>query len=142
MQVSDKASRFLLKKRGHTGWKEKLLYYGAIPKEVEYEHYYSFKITRVFYFISTATLFDSFITACIVLNTFVLALDRFPEMPEGEQNTLNAFNLFFTAVFTIEVVVKFIGLRYNVYLSDKFNILDLVTVVLSLVELCLPKGDE
>ena len=73
-----------------------------------------------------------------MLNTFVLALDRYPDMPKTEQTVLQGFNLFFTAVFTIEVVVKMIGLRPNKYLKDKFNLLDLVTVVLSLVELCLP----
>ena len=51
------------------------------------------------------------------------------------------FNLFFTAVFTVEVVIKLVGLGGSKYFAEKFNILDIVTVVMSLVEFTLPKEE-
>ena len=118
--------------------------YSPIPRETEADKkYYSYGVTRFFFIIATANLFDTFITICIICNTFVLALDRFPEMPKNEMTVLSNFNLFFTAVFTIEVVFKITGLGPSKYFKgDKFNLLDIVTVLLSLVELCLPSDEE
>lgn len=141
--MSKKARDIIQSSQGKTTTLEKLSQCGKVPDETESDKkYYRSCITSSFYKAATANLFETFITVCIVLNTFVLALDRYPEMPNSQLEILNGFNLFFTAVFTIEVVVKMVGLRYNKYLKDKFNILDLVTVVLSLVELALPSSDE
>ena len=71
----------------------------------------------------------------IVLNTLVLSLDRYPESSDDEKNTLYIFNLIFTFVFTSEVAVKMIGLGYKTYISDRYNIFDLIVVLFSIVEL-------
>lgn len=143
LQVSKEARDIIQRRQGKTTWVDDLKRYGKVPDDTESDKkYYRSCLTRSFYKLATANLFETFITVCIVLNTFVLALDRYPEMPNSQLEVLNGFNLFFTAVFTLEVVVKMIGLRYNKYLKDKFNILDLVTVILSLVELALPSSGE
>ena len=67
-----------------TSWKDELLVTGKIPNENDDDkNYYSSKIVRMMYKLATATLFDHFITLCIVLNTFFLALDRYPEPPQN-----------------------------------------------------------
>ena len=63
--------------------------YGVVPNETESDKkYYGNPVTRFFYKVATANLFDTFITICIILNTFVLALDRYPEMPKNEMDVM------------------------------------------------------
>lgn len=72
----------------------------------------------------------------IILNTAVLAMDRYPEAPEEEIEVLAYFNYFFTVVFTCEVIVKMIGLGLKRYVSLE-NIFDLIVVMMSLIEMAL-----
>ena len=43
-------------------------------------------------------------------------------------------NYFFTAIFTLEMIFKLIGLGFLDYVRDGFNILDAIVVVFSLIE--------
>jgi hypothetical protein len=64
-------------------WYDELLVTGEVPNETEADKsYYSHTVIKMMYKLATATLFDHFITLCIVLNTFFLALDRYPEPPQ------------------------------------------------------------
>ena len=89
----------------------------------------------MFYSIACSNIFGTLIMMFIVLNTLVLSLDRYPESSDEEKNTLYIFNLIFTFVFTSEVAVKMIGLGYKTYISDRYNIFDLIVVLFSIVEL-------
>lgn len=53
------------------------------------------------------------------------------------RNTLADINLAFTVIFTAEVVIKIIGLGFRSFCREKFNIFDLVIVIVSLVEISL-----
>ena len=79
--------------------------------------------------------FGSIIMLCIVLNTIVLALDKHPPLPEEFQDFLRTLNIFFMIVFTVEVVVKLVGLGLKPFFKDNYNSFDLITVILSIVEL-------
>ena len=50
-------------------------------------------------------------------------------------------NLIFTVVFTSEVAIKLIGLGYKDYFKDRYNIFDLVVVIISLIELKFVDGE-
>ena len=78
--------------------------------------------------------FTWFIMLCIVANTAVLAADQF-RTPMSTVRILDGLNLFFTLVFTIEMVLKLIGMGMRAYLADAFNVLDAIVVVASLLEL-------
>jgi len=83
LQVSKDAAKELAKMANKTSWKVELLVTGEIPNETEADKsYYSPVVIRFLYKLATATLFDHFITVCIVANTFFLALDRYPEPPQ------------------------------------------------------------
>ncbi|KRX07618.1 hypothetical protein PPERSA_11167 [Pseudocohnilembus persalinus] len=80
-------------------------------------------------FIAITTLF-------ILANTITLALDKYPQS-QSEQSILEIFNIFFTSVFTLEMVIKLYGLGFIGYIRDKFNIFDGLLVILSLVEIII-----
>lgn len=78
-------------------------------------------------------LFDGSIMIVIILNTVCLAMDKYPAFDSEILETLSALNLVFTAIFTLEAVLKMIGLGMREFLRDGFNIFDLFIVITSIV---------
>lgn len=77
-----------------------------------------------------------------MLNTILLSLDQHPAL---DKNTINAFdvmNTIFTVIFTIEVVLKIIGLGISVFVADKFNLFDSAIVLISLIEMMIQDEGE
>lgn len=72
-------------------------------------------------------------TLAIVVNTYLLALDRYPMSKEYNQQ-LEKGNGFFSALFFGEMVVKMLGLGLKDYMSESFNIFDSCIVSTSVVE--------
>jgi len=76
----------------------------------------------------------------ILFNVMQMAIDRdcdFYDTPEYCRNfkrELERLNLFFTAFFTFELVVKMIGFTPLVYLKETANVFDCIIVATSLVE--------
>lgn len=79
---------------------------------------------------------DLFITICIVLNTFFMALDQ-PGQSEKMARLLATGNYIFTGIFTAEAILKIIAKTPAKYMKDGWNVFDLFIVTLSLVELGL-----
>ena len=48
-------------------------------------------------------------------------MDKFPELDEAILQVLAQLNLVFTCIFTIEVILKMIGLGVREFLKEKFN---------------------
>lgn len=71
---------------------------------------------------------------CIVLNTVVLSLDRYP-MDAGYGTTLELVNFVLTCVFMGEMLLKLLGFGIDGYCADTLNVFDGTIVVLSVVEL-------
>jgi len=61
-------------------------------------------------------------------------------MPEGQENFFNFLNFVFSIIFTLEVLIKLIGLGLNQFARDRFNLFDALIMVLSIVELALSSG--
>jgi hypothetical protein len=72
-----------------------------------------------------------------MLNTVVLSMDKYPEFDGAITDIFNVANLFFTIIFTVEVVLKLIGLGVSGYSADKFNLFDAAIVIVSIVEMFL-----
>ena len=78
--------------------------------------------------------FDRFIVGCILLNCAILALnDPLDVESDGWRNkVIEAAELPFTIIFTIEMIVKIIAMDFigpKSYLSDAWNWLDFVVVL-------------
>lgn len=80
--------------------------------------------------------FTALITLLIVLNTITLGMEHY-NMSTSERSFLNSANLVFTVAFTVELVLKVIGLGPRQYAKDFFNLFDFVIVTISLVELII-----
>lgn len=76
----------------------------------------------------------------IITNTLLLATDRYPELESHVVSAFNTTNYIFTAIFTLEVIMKFVGLRPRIFMREKFNIFDLAIVIVSLVEISISQG--
>lgn len=90
-------------------------------------------IYRFFYRICTHNAFTVILTACIVINTFLLACDRFPISKE-DTSELEFYNNILSWIFIIEMFIKLIGLGLKDYVADSFNIFDGSVVMISIVE--------
>lgn len=74
---------------------------------------------------------------CIIANSISLSTERYPIGGFIEEKILEVFNSIFTWVFVIECLIKVIALGFKKYLSEYFNILDLVIVLISLIEMLM-----
>ena len=83
------------------------------------------------YDVTTDQKFDIVIMIVIMLNMLTMCLEH-----EGQSPTyttvLYYINLFFIVVFTIECVMKLVGLRLY-YFKIPWNVFDFVVVVLSIL---------
>ena len=82
-------------------------------------------------------IFGALIIFIILLNTAVLATDKYPDWDDATLDFLHLLNTIFTVIFTVEMVFKLIGLGARGYVVDKFNIFDCIIVIISLVDMVL-----
>ena len=69
-------------------------------------------------------------------NTLILALDRYDIDPNLDL-ICSYFNLTFTFIFCIELLIKVIGLGPKKYFKDYMNNLDCIVVIISIIEIVL-----
>lgn len=82
--------------------------------------------------IVTSKYFDLAIALVIGLNVITMATERY-HMPDYWEYALRIFNYFFTAVFILESTMKLVALGLKMYRKDKWNLLDVAIVILSVV---------
>ena len=78
--------------------------------------------------------FKILIPVCIYVNTVILALDRYP-IEKNHEFAIEITNQMFFLVFTIEMVIKLIGLGFKGYLRNRSNVFDGVIIILSTFDL-------
>ncbi|XP_078008204.1 sodium channel protein type 10 subunit alpha [Phascolarctos cinereus] len=78
------------------------------------------------------------VTLCIVINTLFMSMEHY-NMTSSFSSMLQIGNIFFTVIFTAEMVLKLIAFHPYYYFQRPWNIFDSVIVTLSLVELGLPQ---
>ncbi|XP_050525593.1 sodium channel protein para-like isoform X2 [Daktulosphaira vitifoliae] len=76
---------------------------------------------------------ELYITLCIVVNTLFMALDHYKMDPYMDY-IQNKANLFFSATFGVEAVLKLMAMSPKYYFQMGWNIFDFIIVVLSIVE--------
>lgn len=67
----------------------------------------------------------------IVMNMICMSIEHY-DQPQNLTDTLEYINAMFVAVFTLECIIKIIGLRLY-YFKQPWNIFDLIVVVLSIL---------
>lgn len=82
----------------------------------------------------SSRVFSGFITLCILGNTVVLALDRYP-IDSQQAQLQNYFNMAFSVVFILEMPIKLLGLGFRGYFQDAYNAFDCLIAVTSLVDI-------
>jgi hypothetical protein len=101
-------------------------------EDLDLDHpYYENSIVELCLRIIEDVYFNAFIFLIIIANTVILALDKYPEHDPDVLAFFKILNLFFTIVFTVELVFKFIALGVRAFFRDGFNIFDMVIVFTS-----------
>ena len=77
-------------------------------------------VYQVCFMICNNPFFETFIASCIIANTVILALDKYPEHKQDFE-ILESINLIFFFVFFAEMIVKMLGLGLKRYFRYKFN---------------------
>ena len=75
--------------------------------------------------------FEIGVMVAILLNMFVMAIEHY-KMEENLHNILDFVNNGFIAIFSAEVILKLIGLRWY-YFSVPWHVFDLIVIVISIV---------
>ena len=87
----------------------------------------------------TSGLMENFMNLLVMVNTIMLALDRYGQ-PDDEDTAMNTLNIVFTAIFTFELAAKLFGMGLVKYVNDPFNCLDGAVVIFSLIEIIFLNG--
>jgi len=91
---------------------------------------------QFFHRICTHGYFDLGISAVIVLNVICMAMEHYNQ-PEEMSVFLKYANYVFTAVFIIEGILKIYALGLKKYIKERWNQLDLLIILLSIVGIVL-----
>ena len=83
--------------------------------------------------IVTSYKFNFFIFVLIIANTVTLAMYTYNQS-DTKTLVLSIFNEFFTWTFLLEMIMKIIGLGFDNYGKDKYNVFDAVIVIISLID--------
>ncbi|MEE6501693.1 hypothetical protein FKM82_004299 [Ascaphus truei] len=94
-----------------------------------------------FWYVVNSTGFEYIMFVLIMLNTLCLAMQHY-----GQSKTFNdvmdVMNMVFTAVFTVEMVLKLIAFKPKGYFSDAWNTFDSLIVIGSIVDVVLSEADK
>jgi hypothetical protein len=103
---------------------------------IEIRYQYN-KLYKFAYRLTEKSSFEIFMAVCIIINTVILALDKYPENLE-QTEVLEKLNIVFTIIFTFEMLIKMlaVGLK-NYFKGTMFNVFDCGVVIASIVDIFL-----
>nr|QFP39652.1 voltage-gated calcium channel subunit alpha 1-like protein [Tridacna squamosa] len=82
----------------------------------------------------TSQAFEYIIFGLIMVNTVALAM-KFHGQSQTYSQVLDYLNMFFTAVFTLEFILKLAAFRFKNYFGDPWNVFDFVIVLGSFIDI-------
>merc|ERR1719181_2368355 len=88
------------------------------------------------YAIVSHPFFDKFIMGCILLNSMVMGFNHFGA-DAAFLDTIKALNFVFAFIFTVECVLKNVGMGWSQYIADAWNKFDFVIVIGTLIGIIL-----
>ena len=84
-----------------------------------------------FYKLTKNQKFDIAIMVVILLNMTSMALEYY-DAPDEFENALAYVNTVFITIFTLECIMKLLGIRFH-YFKEPWNIFDFIVVIISLL---------
>ena len=106
-------------------------------REVPYYANYS-RPRYILHSVCNSKYFDLIIAAVIGLNVVSMSLE-FYMMPEVLDEILDILNYIFTVIFLLEAILRIIALGFSRYIKDRWNQLDIIIVILSIIGILVDK---
>ncbi|XP_029456739.1 voltage-dependent L-type calcium channel subunit alpha-1D isoform X4 [Rhinatrema bivittatum] len=94
-----------------------------------------------FWYVVNSTGFEYIMFVLIMLNTLCLAIQHY-EQSKIFNDVMDVMNMGFTAVFTVEMVLKLIAFKPKGYFSDAWNTFDSLIVIGSIIDVVLSEADH
>ncbi|KTF71480.1 hypothetical protein cypCar_00049422, partial [Cyprinus carpio] len=94
-----------------------------------------------FWYVVNSTGFEYIMFVLILLNTICLAVQHYGQS-ELFNYVMDILNMVFTAVFTVEMVLKLIAFKPRGYFGDAWNVFDALVVIGSIVDIVLSEIDH
>uniref|UniRef100_A0A8C2KF35 Voltage-dependent L-type calcium channel subunit alpha n=1 Tax=Cyprinus carpio TaxID=7962 RepID=A0A8C2KF35_CYPCA len=94
-----------------------------------------------FWYVVNSTGFEYIMFVLILLNTICLAIQHYGQS-ELFNYVMDILNMVFTAVFTVEMVLKLIAFKPRGYFGDAWNVFDALVVIGSIVDIVLSEIDH
>uniref|UniRef100_A0A669ETF8 Voltage-dependent L-type calcium channel subunit alpha n=1 Tax=Oreochromis niloticus TaxID=8128 RepID=A0A669ETF8_ORENI len=100
-----------------------------------------------FWYVVNSTGFEYIMFVLIMLNTLCLAVQHYGQSALFNY-VMDILNMVFTAVFTVEMVLKLIAFKPRGYFGDAWNVFDALVVIGSIVDIvlseidCFPSNDS
>ena len=82
------------------------------------------------------SIFNAFLTTCVLINTIGMAMDSYDIDPKTQAD-LEFMNLIFTWIFIVEMTLKLLAFGPKKYSMEVMNLLDGGVVTLSIVEMIM-----
>jgi len=86
--------------------------------------------------ISISPFFSFLIALVIIINTVILSFDSYPKNPKVDK-AIEITNYITFGLFTLEMLIKIIGLGVKLYAKDRFNLFDTFIILMGVVEMTL-----
>ena len=86
--------------------------------------------------VSTSASFNFIISTAIVLNTVVLAMDRYPN-ETSKMMLMDFLNFIFYIIFLVEMIVKMVATGFRMYFKDNYNAFDFFVMFVSTIDIGL-----
>uniref|UniRef100_A0AAR2LPU7 Voltage-dependent L-type calcium channel subunit alpha n=1 Tax=Pygocentrus nattereri TaxID=42514 RepID=A0AAR2LPU7_PYGNA len=94
-----------------------------------------------FWYVVNSTGFEYIMFVLIMLNTLCLAVQHYGQS-QLFNYVMDILNMVFTAVFTVEMVLKLIAFKPRGYFGDAWNVFDALVVIGSIVDIVLSEIDH
>uniref|UniRef100_A0A3B3ZF44 Voltage-dependent L-type calcium channel subunit alpha n=1 Tax=Periophthalmus magnuspinnatus TaxID=409849 RepID=A0A3B3ZF44_9GOBI len=94
-----------------------------------------------FWYVVNSTGFEYIMFVLIMLNTLCLAVQHYGQSALFNY-VMDILNMVFTAVFTVEMVLKLIAFKPRGYFGDAWNVFDALVVIGSIVDIVLSEIDH
>ena len=82
------------------------------------------------------SLFENFMTFCVLINTIAMSMASYDIDPVTEENLI-LLNDIFTYIFIVEMGLKLLARGPKKYAGETMNLLDGAVVIISLVEIIM-----
>ncbi|XP_026791095.3 calcium channel, voltage-dependent, L type, alpha 1D subunit, a isoform X11 [Pangasianodon hypophthalmus] len=94
-----------------------------------------------FWYVVNSTAFEYIMFVLIMLNTICLAVQHYGQS-KAFNYVMDILNMVFTAVFTVEMVLKLIAFKPKHYFTDAWNTFDALIVVGSVVDIAITEANN